>query len=182
MIAIFTFNLAELKYQIRKQTTEWTVPCRPEFLDSSKDSWPIRGDVTFLNSYPAELSLKLFNEPLDNLFMRQGIDSQVKERRDQNYPCDEDAYTLNYWPKSTEYEELLGVTAAFRADKFEKMQTFLHAHIGRADLSGRLISTFHGFREEHYDNPTLPTEKEFMEGRHYFVMADHSLTFSAALP
>lgn len=182
MIAVFTFNLADLKYQIRRQGVELIAPCQSDFIDSSKDSWPIRGDVTFLNSYPAELSLKLYNEPLDDLFMRRGIDDQVKEWRAQDYPGDQDAYILSYWPKSNEYGELLCITAALRADKFDRAQAFLHAHIGRRDLSGRLICTFHGFREEHYEDPTLPTEKEFMEGRHYFAMADHSLTFSASLP
>jgi hypothetical protein len=182
VISVFTFNLVDLKYQIRKQGTEWIAPCKAEFIDSNRDSFPLRGDVTFLNSLSAELSLKLFTEPLNSLFMRPGLDEQVKEWRVQNYPCDDDAYVLGYWPKSEDFEELLGMTAAFRPDKFQAMQQFLHAHIGRKDLFGRLICQFDGFQEEDFENPTLPTEEAFLRGAPYFVMCDHSLTFSATLP
>jgi hypothetical protein len=115
-----------------------------EFIDSSRDSYPLRGDVTFLNSFPAELSLKPYNEPLNSLFLQQGIDEQVKEWHAQNYPCDEDAYVLSSWQKSK-------VT-----NSRESKPSYTPISAGRTFL-GRLICIFHGFREEHFDNPTLPT-------------------------
>jgi hypothetical protein len=100
--------------------------------------------------------------------------------RAEGYPIDDDAYTISYWPKTTGYSELLGVIVALRHAKFQSVQQFLKAHIGRADLSGRLICQFHGFNEEHAENPTLPTAEEFMEGRHYFATGDHSISFGTS--
>jgi hypothetical protein len=56
MIAVFTFTLADASYHIRTDGHEWIARCRAEFIDSSRDGYPLRGDVTFLNKFPVEVT------------------------------------------------------------------------------------------------------------------------------
>jgi hypothetical protein len=88
---------------------------------------------------------------------------------------------MRYWPKAGD-SELLGITVALQAQKFVRVQQFMETHVGRRDLWGRMICQFHGFNEPHAEIPQLPSKQEFLAGRHYFLVGDHSIAFGTKLP
>jgi hypothetical protein len=183
MLAIFNFSLANLIYGIRDEGLDWVGQCAPEFVDSSRDSWPLRGDVTFMNSFSAELHIKpLKDAALDRTLMATGLDDQVARWRAGGYPCTSDAYIMRYWPKQQDAPELLGITVALQEQKFLLFQNFLQANFGRSDIRGRLICDFHGFSEPDAEMPNLPSKTDFLNGAYYFAMGDHSLAFGTKLP
>ena len=183
MFSDFTFRLSDIRYQIREGGAYWVVPCKPQFTDSNQDSFPLRGDVTFLNGTSCELTIKEYQDgALDTLFITNGIDTQIEEWRAANYPCLDDAYIMRYFPQTADMEQFIGIMAALRSPKYQSVHTFLHQHIGRPDLIGRLVCPFHGYREQYFENPTIPSRNEFLSGRHYFTTGEQSLTFSSSLP
>jgi hypothetical protein len=183
MLAIFNFSLANLIYGIRAEGQDWVGPCTTEFMDTSRDSWPIRSDVGFMNDFPAEVSFKLLKDgAVDRTLMATGLDEQIASWRAEGYPCTSDAYIMRYWPAKKDMAELLGITVALQEQKFSRFQNFMELHLGRGDLWGRLICQFHGFSEPDSEMPNLPTKSEFLNNRHYFVTGDHSIVFGAKLP
>jgi len=183
MIAVFTFSVAELIYGIKDSGKDWVGPCTSEFVDTSPDSYPLRGDVRFLNSFPSEIGVKCRQDgSLNRALMTAGIDEKISEWRADGYPCASDAYVMRFWPQSSDSKELLGISVVLAEQKYSYFQEFMERHIGRADLSGRMICQFHGFNEPHQAMPDLPTKDEFLSGRHYFAVGDHSICFGKRLP
>ena len=181
MIAVFTFQFSELVCTFyQRPYVEWHGRCKAEFEDTNPNDYPLRGDVTFLNRFQAELSVHLIKEGgLNDAFMVAGLDEQIAAWRREGYPAANDAMVMRYWPKRTVFPEFLGIQIGLRSPKYEHFSGFLTRHFARPDLIGRIITNFHGFSEPHSLMPDLPTEDEFLKGKPYFVMGDHSVTFSA---
>jgi len=74
---------------------------------------------------------------------------------------------------------LLAVYIGLRLPKYEHFSAFLMRHFARPDLIGRIRTNFHGFSEPYSSMPELPTKDEFLIGKPYFVMGDHSVMFVA---
>jgi hypothetical protein len=183
MIAGFTFTLANASYHIRGDDHDWLAQCSAEFVDTSPNDFPLRGDVTFLNAIQAEITIKLRRDgSLNRSMMATGLDEQVAQWRKEGYLCNSDAYLMRYWPKSKDYPEFLGMTTVLTESKFARFHDFMLRHIGRADLRVRIGGSFQGFSEPDYQAPTLPTKAAFLGGQPYFVADDQTITIGAALP
>jgi hypothetical protein len=77
LIAGFTFTLANASYHIRDDEHEWLARCCVEFVDATPNHFPVRGDVTFLNSIPTEITIKPRTDgSLDRSMMARGIDER----------------------------------------------------------------------------------------------------------
>jgi len=66
MLAGFSFDLSRVRLCIgggglRKKDAVWVADCKTNFEDVTTDSWPLRGDVSFLNRYPAEITILPFS-------------------------------------------------------------------------------------------------------------------------
>lgn len=183
MIADFTFALASASYHIRDNGHDWLARCSANFIDTSRDSFPLRGDVTFLNSIPAEITIAVRKDgALNQTMMAAGLDEQVAAWRKDGYSSVADAYVLRYWPKQNDSPEFLAMTVALDKAKFDRFHEFMARHVGRGDLFARFIAQFHGFSEPHSEMPSLPTRQEFVAGRHYFVVCGMSIAFGSSLP
>jgi hypothetical protein len=75
MIAGFTFTLARASYQIGDGEHGWLAHCSGDFVDTSPNDYPLRGDVTFLNEIPVEISIKPRKDgSLNHTMMTAGLD------------------------------------------------------------------------------------------------------------
>ena len=103
MYAHFRFPLSSLNYQIRDNQQNWFGSCNAEFGDASPNDYPLREDVTFLNSIPAEIGvMPLIDGELDSIFYAKGLDDIVTKSRQEGYPCNKDALLIKRWPKGEE--------------------------------------------------------------------------------
>jgi hypothetical protein len=178
MIAVFDFSLAGVIYGLKGGEQDWRGPCTTEFVDTSPD----RGDVTFLNRFPAELVVRrLTDGALNQTMLVVGLDEQVAAWRAEGYPCASDAYVLKHW-KNNDGAAFLGIMVALEERNFAHYQRFMETHIGRPDLWGRIICAFQGFSENDYELPDTPTKDQFLDGHHYFGVGDHNIVFGTKLP
>lgn len=180
MIAIFTFSLSQVALHIRRQNT-WTMMCKAEFENTSPDSYPLRGDVSFLGRFQTELTLSSFDPyDADRTFYANGLNARIQTWITEGYPAPEDAFGLRYWPKTDEKNsDFLGAHCSLGKEKYLPVDNFLSRHIGSQNLIGRIICPFHGFSEPDYPLRDIPSMQEFREGQHYFVTGQSSITFSA---
>jgi len=175
MLAFFTLPLNQLRYQVADDGTWWIGQCKGEFKDLTRDYFPLRGDVTFLNAFSVELNIHLHVDgKLNHIFMCAGLDERVHAYRKEGYPCDNDFFLLRYYPEAD--APLLGAQVALSRPKFRRVQQFLISNFGRADVNLQLTCPFHGFKEPYYDT-ALPTHTEFMERQPYFVTGEQRLAF-----
>jgi hypothetical protein len=114
--------------------------------------------------------------------MGLGFDEEVAEWRAAGYSAEGDSYVLRYWPEQGNEPAFLGVTSVLEQSKFARLHDFMFRHLGRRDLSGRLICKFHGFSEKYAEMKSLPTRDEFLNGQHYFVLDDQTFSFGPNLP
>jgi hypothetical protein len=178
MIAFFNFSLSNFVYNIDDKGQNWYGPCTCEFVDASPDDFPLRGDVTFLNQHPAQLTIRLRkNGALNLTHMVAGFDEQVEAWRAKGYPCNSDAYVMRYWPNREDVAAFLGISVALEEPKFSYFQQFMERHIGRDDMSGQLRCDFYGFHEPYFEMPNLPTEEDFLKGSPYFVTGENTIAF-----
>lgn len=180
MLASITFPISNLIFGITNEGLGYNGKCRAEFIDTSPDSYPLRGDVTFLNRIPPEVSLKVLEDGgLNKTLFVRGLDEFVAQKRAEGYASNEDAAVIRYWPADEKSSEMLSISCAISRTKFNSVQAFLSTNFGRTDLSGRITMTFYGFNETPQPNPDLPSKAEFLEGRPYFLLGPHSFTFVA---
>jgi len=170
MFAGFTFTLADASYNIQRDEHDWRARCSAKFVNTFANDL-LRTDITFLNSIPTEITIKLRTDgSLNRSMLVDGLDEQVAQWRKAGFPCDSDAYLLQYWPKSKDLPALLGMTTMLTEAKFLRFHDFMVRHIGRDDLTVRIGCRFHGFREPHYEAAMLPTKEAFLlNGQHYFM-------------
>ena len=182
MLAIFTFTLANLSYHIREDGHEWLARCSGEFIDTSPNEFPLRDDVSFLNKYPVELIFQMRRDGrLNRSMMAPGLDEQVEQWRREQYPCEGDVYVMRHFPAREKHSAMIGVTVALEEQKFMLVHDFASRHLGRKDVTAAAKCRFHGFNEKYAELPSLPTRREFMDGRHYFVSDDLSFVFDSGL-
>jgi hypothetical protein len=177
MLAAFRFRFSDLACSyddVFDEGIKWYGTCVAHFEDtSSPEDWPIRGDVSFLNKYRAELSIsKLVDGQLNDIFMDNGLDERVAAGRREGYPMKNDAYHIRYFRSRDDMPESLGIQIALKSEKHAHLHSFLSTHFGRFDLEGYLSADFYGFNEPpHAEHPNLPTEEEFRAGRSYFAVS-----------
>jgi hypothetical protein len=82
-----------------------------------------------------------------------------------------DAMEISHWP------DFIGITVGLRSQKYEHFCTFLTHHFARSDLVGRINCSFYGFVEPSRPGLRIPTKEEFVKGKPYFVLGDHSFVF-----
>jgi hypothetical protein len=168
MLAAFRFRFSDLSCSYDDEGIVWGGRCVADFENTNPDSYPLRGDVDFLNEYRAEIRIyKLVDGQLDQIFMDNGLDERVAARLREGYPMKGDAYHLRHIPGT------LGISIALKPEKHAHLHSFLSTHFGRPDLEGYLSALFYGFNEPPFaEYPDLPTAEEFRAGRSYFAISD----------
>jgi hypothetical protein len=177
MIAYINFEPSNFVYSINDKGQNWHGPCTSNSFDYGES--PLRGDVTFLDRLPAELTItRRKNGALNSTFMAAGLDERVEAMRAEGHPCNSDAYLLRHWPKSEHVSAaVLGISVALEEPKFSHYQRFMERHIGRANIGCQLQCDFYGFHEPFSEIPNLPTVDEFRNGSPYFITSEHKIIF-----
>ncbi len=183
MTAHLATNLSNLSFAVTpNDRVTWWGKCSADF-DQTGDGYPVRGDVSFLNSFPAEISIQPRNDgDLNRTLMATGIDEQVRTWRAQghNQP---DVLLLRYDKKRGPIGQPLGVLLALDRTKLIHFEGIARQHFGSSKINVIMTCSFHGFRESSLDNPELPSKDEFLEGRRpYFSTTDLSFSFHPVIP
>ncbi|WP_316178349.1 MULTISPECIES: hypothetical protein [unclassified Bradyrhizobium] len=181
MIADFTFKLAHLSYHIDGEGHRWLARCAGNVPDL--DNFSVRGAIPFLDGIPVDIAFKLRKDgSLDHAMMTPGLDGQIAQRRQRGYRCDSDAYILHFFPKEDGSLSFLGMTTVLTEVNFARFHEFMLRHIGRSDLSARLICPFHGFSNEYSKFTSIPTKQQFLEGQPYFEEGEQTIAIGSNLP
>ncbi|MBV8763709.1 MAG: hypothetical protein JO137_02970 [Hyphomicrobiales bacterium] len=185
MLANFSFDLSRVHLHIgggfRQSGAVWVANCKSNFRDVTTEPWPLRGDVSFLNQYPAEIKILPFSVPDIELdFYQTGLAKRIAQGIEDGYPTPVDALGIQYLDAKTSKTDygLLGIVCGIERSNYDVADKMLQRHLGRSDLICNVGCTFHGFNEAHYSLPDIPTRDEFMTGSHYFATASKgSITF-----
>jgi len=163
MIATFTFQLSELSASLlRSNKWQWLGSCGAKVAD-------------LLIPSRAELLIQHIAD--FDLTDTQGFDQQpetLEWRRELSVAQEQgtvDAMRMSHSP------DRLGITIGLCPQKHDQFGTFLMHHFARPDLIGSISCRFYGFAGSSQPESRLPTEEEFVKGKPYFVLGDHSLVF-----
>jgi len=166
-VATFTFHLSALSASLSMSKWQWLGSC-----DANVGDLPIPSRAELLIQHIAEFDLT------DTLVAR-GLDQQSETpewRRDLSVAREQetqDAMQMSCWP------EMLGITIALCPQKHDQFSTFLRHHFAKPDLIGRISCGFFGFADSSQPGLRLPTREEFVKGKPYFVLGNHSFVFFA---
>jgi len=163
MIATFRFQLSELSASLLTSNKwQWLGSCDANVAD-------------LLVPAPADLLIQHIAD--FDLTDTQGFDQQpetLEWRRELSVAKEQgtvDAMQMSHSP------DRLGITIALCSQKHDQFGTFLMHHFARPDLIGSISCRFYGFAGSSRPELRLPSEEEFVKGKPYFVLGDHSLVF-----
>ena len=179
MIAVFTFDLSDLKASIVKKTNqwEWYGRCRAEIGGSFSQ---LNSELSVTNISECDLSewhfIAHFSQQPAALELEQELSTAQKDGTI-------DAMIITHHPedktRSPPTKEFRGITIGLRPQKYELFRTFVTLHFGRPNLIGRISCPFRGFADSSQGGLRIPTYSEFLKGRPHFSLDDSSVTFSA---
>ena len=178
MIAVFTFNLSDLKASIMKTNRwKWHGHCRAEIGGSFSQ---LNNELSVTNISECDLVgqhiIANFSEQPAALELQQELSTAQKDGTI-------DAMIITYYPEdksgSPPTKGFLGITIGLRPQKYELFRSFVTLHFGRPDLIGRIICSFVDFAGSSQSGFGMPSYSEFLKGRPYFALDDSSVTFSA---
>ena len=172
MIAVFTFNLSDLKASIGKtsigKTDQWIWHgrCRAETGGSFSQ---LNSELSVTNISECDLVEQIIAN-----FSKQPAALELEEelstaKKDGTI----DAMIITHYPedktRSPFPKEFLGITIGLRPRKYELFRTFVTLHFGRPNLIGRISFSFVGFPNSSQSGLRIPSYSEFLKGRPYFA-------------
>lgn len=183
MMAVFTFNLSDLKASIGRTSIgktnqwEWYGHCKAEIGRSFSQ---LNSELSVKNISECDLVgqhlIANFSEQPAALELQQELSTAKKDGTI-------DAMIITYWPedktRSPVTKEFLGITIGLRPQMYELFRTFITLHFGSPNLIGRIICSCVGFAGSSQSALRIPSYSEFLKGRPYFALDDISVTFSA---
>jgi hypothetical protein len=143
MLANFSFDLSSVHLHIggggglKKSGAIWVANCKTNFRDVTTDFWPLRGDVSFLNQYPAEITILPFSLPDVELdFYQAGLAKQIAKGIEEGYPAPVDALGIRYLDAKASSTDsgFLGIVRGIERSNYEIADKVLQRHLGRSDL------------------------------------------------
>jgi hypothetical protein len=163
MNAFFTFQFSALSAGLSESNKwKWWGHCKAEvpLVEASRPQLTVQHIADF--DLVSLLIVRHFDQQPATLEWRHELsDAQEKGTAD--------AMEISHWP------DLLGITIGLRSQTYEHFCAFLTQHFGRSELAGRIACSFYGFAEQ--PGLRLPNEEEFLKGKPYFTLGDHSLSF-----
>jgi hypothetical protein len=161
----------------------WWGGCKAEFVDYNRDSYPLRGDVKFLNRLTTELHLDRREDgKLNDLCMCHGIDESVSYGKEEGYyPDHYDLLLMRHYEAPAASGPFLGLHVLFSERKFGHFSDLMLRVTCQSNMTINIACDFNGFREEHFDVAGRPTKEEFLAGAPYLASGDFSTAFKPAV-
>jgi hypothetical protein len=165
LIATFTFQVSKLSASLSTSKWQWLGSCEANVAN------------LFIPSRADLLIQHIADFDLTNTLVASGLDQQpetLEWRRDLSVAQEqgtEDAMQMSH------RSDMLRITIGLCSQKYDQFGTFLLHHFARPDLIGRISCRFYGFADSSQPRLRLPTKEEFVKGKPYFVLGNHSFVF-----
>ena len=175
MIAVFTFDLSDLKASIKNNQWQWYGHCRAEIGGGFSQ---FNSELSVTNISECDLTgwhfIANFSKQPAALELEQELSTAQKDGTI-------DAMIITHHPEDKGRslpKEFLGITIGLRPQKYELFRTFVTLHFGSPNLIGCISCPFRGFADSSQGGFRIPSYSEFLKGRPYFSLDDSSVTVS----